>query len=87
MKDIVLIRKLRSCQNYFEKLCFENICAIREQICGVKSLKHKQTIKKETSFIRHMLPSRAEINIYLHEAEYIFPEMDSGLHMTGSMNA
>lgn len=57
-------------------------------ICEVKSLKNKQTIrKKETSFIKHMLPRRAEINIYLLKAEIIFPGISYTLHFISSTNA
>lgn len=58
------------------------------KIRDVKSLKHKQTInEKNISFTRNMLPSRAEINIYLHNAANIFPGMGYSLCFIISTNA
>lgn len=60
------------------------------KICNVKSLKHKQAIKKKkksVSFIDFMLPSTAEINIYLYNAGNTFPGMRYLLHFLSSTNA
>lgn len=58
------------------------------KIWDEKSLKCKQTIKKRSmSFISHMLPSTAEINIYLHSAGNIFPGTGYILHFISLTNA